>query len=62
MRRVIDQEYPQAIVRSMLIIIHRSDGLAQAKMFKEAAEINGIILTKLDGTAEGGIALAIKNN
>jgi fused signal recognition particle receptor len=36
------------------------NGLSQAKMFKEAADINGIILTKLDGTAKGGIALAIR--
>jgi fused signal recognition particle receptor len=63
MRRVIDREYPQAIVRSMLIIDATTgqNGLAQAKMFKEAAEINGIILTKLDGTAKGGIALAIQS-
>ncbi|MGI6652721.1 MAG: signal recognition particle-docking protein FtsY [Christensenellales bacterium] len=63
MRRVIDREYPQATVRSMLIIDATTgqNGLAQAKMFKEAAEINGIILTKLDGTAKGGIALAIQS-
>ena len=36
------------------------NGLNQAKMFKEVADINGIILTKLDGTAKGGIALAIR--
>jgi fused signal recognition particle receptor len=50
-------------VRSMLIIDATTgqNGLAQAKMFKEAAEINGIILTKLDGTAKGGIALAIQS-
>ncbi len=62
-RRVIDREYPQATVRSMLIIDATTgqNGLAQAKMFKEAAEINGIILTKLDGTAKGGIAIAIQS-
>ena len=36
------------------------NGLMQARAFKEVAEINGIILTKLDGTAKGGIALAIR--
>ena len=36
------------------------NGLNQARAFKEVAEINGIILTKLDGTAKGGIALAIR--
>lgn len=62
-RRVIDREYPQATVRSMLIIDATTgqNGLAQAKTFKESAEINGIILTKLDGTAKGGIAVAIQS-
>jgi fused signal recognition particle receptor len=36
------------------------NGLNQAKVFKEAVDINGIILTKLDGTAKGGIAIAIR--
>lgn len=62
MRRVIDREYPEATVRSMLILDATTgqNGLNQAKMFKEVADINGIILTKLDGTAKGGIALAIR--
>lgn len=61
-RRVIAREYPEAEVRSMLILDATTgqNGLNQAKMFKEAADINGIILTKLDGTAKGGIALAIR--
>ncbi len=62
MRRVIDREYPEAAVRSMLILDATTgqNGLHQAKEFKEAAEISGIILTKLDGTAKGGIAIAIQ--
>ena len=36
------------------------NGINQAKMFKEAVEINGIIITKLDGTAKGGVAIAIR--
>jgi fused signal recognition particle receptor len=62
-RRVIDREYPQATMRSMLILDATTgqNGLNQAKQFKESAEINGIILTKLDGTAKGGIALAIRS-
>lgn len=62
-RRVIDREYPQATMRCMLILDATTgqNGLNQAKQFKEAAEINGIILTKLDGTAKGGIALAIRS-
>ena len=61
-RRIIDREHPDAIVRSMLILDATTgqNGLIQAKMFKEVAEINGIILTKLDGTAKGGIAIAIR--
>lgn len=61
-RRIIDKEYPEAAVRSMLILDATTgqNGLQQAKQFKEAAEINGIILTKLDGTAKGGIAIAIQ--
>ncbi|MDD2429562.1 MAG: signal recognition particle-docking protein FtsY [Eubacteriales bacterium] len=61
-RRVIDREYPESTMRSMLVLDATTgqNGLNQAKQFKEAAEINGIILTKLDGTAKGGIALAIR--
>ncbi len=61
-RRIIAKEYPQAAVRSMLILDATTgqNGLQQAKQFKESAEINGIILTKLDGTAKGGIAIAIQ--
>lgn len=61
-RRVIDREFPEATVRSMLILDATTgqNGLNQAKMFREVADINGIILTKLDGTAKGGIALAIR--
>jgi fused signal recognition particle receptor len=62
MRRIIDREYPEATIRCMLVLDATTgqNGINQAKMFKEAVEINGIILTKLDGTAKGGIALAIR--
>ncbi len=61
-RRVIDREYPEADTRCILVLDATTgqNGLAQARAFKEVAEINGIILTKLDGTAKGGIALAIR--
>ena len=61
MRRVIDREYPQATVRCLLVVDATTgqNGLAQAKAFREAAGINGIVLTKLDGTAKGGIAFPI---
>lgn len=61
MRRVIDREYPEATVRCLLVVDATTgqNGLAQAKAFREAAGINGIVLTKLDGTAKGGIAFPI---
>jgi len=62
MRRIIDREYPEAEMRCMLVLDATTgqNGLQQAKQFKEAAEIGGIILTKLDGTAKGGVAIAIR--
>ena len=61
MRRVIDREYPEATVRCLLVVDATTgqNGLTQARAFREAAGINGIVLTKLDGTAKGGIAFSI---
>ena len=59
--RVIDLEYPEAY-RETLVVLDGTTGqnaLAQARQFSEIADITGIILTKLDGTAKGGIAVAI---
>ena len=60
-RRVIDREYPEATVRCLLVVDATTgqNGLQQARAFREAAGINGIVLTKLDGTAKGGIAFGI---
>lgn len=61
--RVIDREYPEAH-KETLVVLDGTTGqnaLAQAKQFSEVADINGIILTKLDGTAKGGIAIAIQS-
>ncbi len=61
--RVIEREYPDAY-KETLIVLDGTTGqnaLAQAKQFKEVADISGIILTKLDGTAKGGIAIAIQS-
>lgn len=61
--RVIDRELPDAS-RETLLILDATTGqnaVNQAKDFKEAAGITGIILTKLDGTARGGVVLAINN-
>ena len=60
--RIIDREYPEAYRETMIVLDGTTgqNALVQAKQFKEAAEITGIILTKLDGTAKGGIAIAIQ--
>lgn len=61
--RIIDKEYPEAH-RETLVVLDGTTGqnaLAQAKQFGEVADITGIILTKLDGTAKGGIAIAIQS-
>ena len=62
MRRIIDREYPEANVRCMLVLDATTgqNGIQQAKQFKEAADIGGIVITKLDGTAKGGVAIAIR--
>ncbi len=60
--RVIDRELPDA-VRETLLVLDATTGqnaLIQAKEFKNAAEITGLVLTKLDGTAKGGIVISIK--
>ena len=59
--RVVDRELPGAARETLLVLDATTgqNGLIQAKQFKEAAGITGIVLTKLDGTAKGGIAIAI---
>ena len=59
--RVISRELPDAAVEVLLVLDATTgqNGLIQAKQFQEAAGITGIVLTKLDGTAKGGIAIAI---
>lgn len=61
--RVIEREYPEAY-RETLLVLDATTGqnaISQAKLFKEAADISGLVLTKLDGTAKGGIVIAIKS-
>lgn len=63
MRRIIEKEYPEAHLET-LIVLDGSTGqnaLEQARQFSEVTDLNGIILTKLDGTAKGGIAIAIQS-
>lgn len=61
--RIIDKEYPNAH-RETLVVLDSTTGqnaLSQAKQFGEVADITGIVLTKMDGTAKGGIAVAIQS-
>jgi len=60
-RRIIDKKAPDAKVESLLVLDSTlgQNGLRQAEVFSEAAKLSGVVLTKLDGTAKGGIALAV---
>lgn len=62
--RVIDREYPEAHIEVFLVLDATTgqNALQQAKLFKEVADITGLVLTKLDGTAKGGIVIAIKHD
>ncbi len=61
--RVISREVPDASVETLLVLDATTgqNAVNQAKLFSESAEITGIVLTKLDGTAKGGIIIPIKN-
>ena len=61
MNKVISREYPEA-ARETLLVLDATTGknaVSQAKEFGEVADITGVVLTKLDGTARGGIAITI---
>jgi fused signal recognition particle receptor len=60
-RRVIDKRAPSAKIQSLLVLDSTlgQNGLRQAEVFSEVAQLSGVVLTKLDGTAKGGVALAI---
>lgn len=62
--KVIEREYPDAHTEVFLVLDSTTgqNALQQAKLFKEVADITGLVLTKLDGTAKGGIVLAIKHD
>ena len=61
--RVAERDFPEATLSALLVIDATTgqNGMAQAKVFSEVSNLDGIILTKLDGTAKGGIAIAIRN-
>ena len=60
-RRIIDKKAPEAKVESLLVLDATlgQNGLRQAQVFSEAANLSGVVLTKLDGSARGGVALAV---
>ena len=60
-RRIIDKKAPDAQVESLLVLDATlgQNGLRQAEVFSESANLSGVVLTKLDGTAKGGVALAV---
>jgi fused signal recognition particle receptor len=61
-RRVIARELPEAPHETLLVLDATTgqNGLQQARVFKEATDISGIVLTKLDGTAKGGVIISIQ--
>ena len=61
--RIIGKEYPEAAIETLVVVDGTTGQNAkeQARQFYEAAPVNGIVLTKLDGTAKGGIAIAIES-
>ena len=60
-RKIIDKKAPNARVASLLVLDSTlgQNGLRQAEVFSQAAQLSGVVLTKLDGTAKGGVALAV---
>jgi fused signal recognition particle receptor len=60
-RRIVDKKAPDAKVEALLVLDATlgQNGLRQAEVFSEAAKLSGVVLTKLDGTAKGGVALAV---
>lgn len=62
--RIIEREYPEA-TKEVLLVLDATTGqnaINQAKVFKEVAQITGVALTKLDGTAKGGVAIALQSD
>ena len=61
--KIVDREYPEA-KKEVLLVVDATTGqnaVSQAKSFKQVCDITGIVLTKLDGTAKGGVVLAVKS-
>jgi fused signal recognition particle receptor len=61
-RRVVEKSLPISEVLLVIDATTGQNGIAQAKIFTEAVEVTGLIVTKLDGSARGGVALAIESS
>ena len=63
MARIVSRDFPEAKMHALLVIDATTgqNGLSQARVFRDVADLDGIILTKLDGTAKGVIAMAIRS-
>lgn len=61
-RRVIDRDFPEADVHVLLVLDGTTgqNGVTQARVFRDAVDLSGIVLTKLDGTSKGGVVISIK--
>lgn len=61
--RIIEREYPEAVKQTLLVLDATTgqNAVVQARQFMEAAAVSGIVLTKLDGTAKGGVVISIKH-
>ena len=61
--RIIEKEYPEAYIETLIVLDGTTgqNAIVQARQFSEVCNISGIVLTKLDGTAKGGIAIAIQS-
>lgn len=61
--RIIEREYPEAVKQTLLVLDATTgqNAVVQARQFMEAATVSGIVLTKLDGTAKGGVVISIKH-
>ena len=62
-RRIIDRELPDADVETLMVLDATTgqNAISQAELFTKAAPISGVVLTKLDGTAKGGVVIGIKS-
>lgn len=63
MKRIIDREYPDAYKETLLVLDGTTgqNAVNQAREFKEATDVTGVVITKLDGSSKGGMAIAVQS-